>query len=381
MGLAELILGKSNPFAEFVAQNKNTIHNAGAGFAQGTNFGSGLAAAAQGAAAGAPVDDAYAIQQKAEQARLDGIAKTAAWLKQNYPQFSQLPPEQGFEIASKLATARATQTAQADPADVATYKFYANQEIAAKRTPKSFADWTAGTRPGIKGSLGDPLSFVDPVTKQIHPVQKFTDGSTIDLTTQQPPASNLVYDPYSTAAAKTGGQVDATTAAAARAALPGAEQAYMTTKKALGQLSSDSSVMQGQAENFSKFAGLIPEQMLPILPQTNRANFQTVIDQLSGGAFLNIRQALKGAGQVTDFEGQKGEDAISQMKRAAERGDNAAFNSAVRDFNAALDRGMDLLRKTAAGDYAAGNVPGLQDGIAQGGGKILTYNPATGELE
>lgn len=64
MGLAELLLGKENPFSQYVANNKYTVHNAAAGFGQGTNFGSGLAAAARGAVAGQPLDDAYATSQK-----------------------------------------------------------------------------------------------------------------------------------------------------------------------------------------------------------------------------------------------------------------------------------------------------------------------------
>lgn len=382
MGLLNAV-GVNNGFTSWWDAHRNALTNFGAGLANGTNLQQGIAAGTQGLAQGAQQDTAYATAQKAEQERLDGINKTAAWLKQNYPQFADLPPQQGFDIASRIAAQKASPGA-ADPADVATYKFYANQEVAAGRNPKSFADWTAGTRPGIKGSLGDPLSFVDPQTKQIHPVQKFTDGSTIDLTTGQPPAPTLVYDPYSTAAAKTGGSADATTAAAARTSLPGVEQAYAITKKAIGQLTGDASVKAGQGENFGNVLG-VPQQMLPILPKTNRANFQNVIDQLSGQAFLNIRQALKGAGQVTDFEGAKGEDAISRMKQAASRGDEAAFNQAVTDFNDALDNGIRLLREQAKGSYAAGNVPGLPGGVAQGGpapsGNVLTYNPATGELE
>jgi hypothetical protein len=91
MALLDLLLGRDNPFAAFVDQNRNTIHNAGAGFAQGTSFGGALSNAAQGAAQGAPFDDAYAITQKADKERLDGIAKTAQYLKSN-PAFADLVP-------------------------------------------------------------------------------------------------------------------------------------------------------------------------------------------------------------------------------------------------------------------------------------------------
>lgn len=369
MGLLDLVLGKTNPFSQFVDQNKNTIHGAFAGFGQGPTVSAGLANAAVAANAGAPMDDAYAVQQAAEKARLDGIAQTAAWLKQNYPQYAGLPPEQGFEIASKVAAQKAG--APIDPASTA-----AGRQTLVKQFGLNGNDAATyvltGKLPGsnqtARAGVGQPIPYRNKKTGQFVNVQPMTSGPGVNTVTGEPLDNLTDWEPapYDLAAQRAGGTSDAQTAAAARTSLPGVEQAYAITKKAIGQLTGDPSVMSGQAENFSNFGGIVPQQMLPIIPKTNRANFQNVIDQLSGQAFLNIRQALKGAGQVTDFEGAKGEDAISRMKSAAARGDSDAFNTAVKDFNDALDNGIRLLREQAKGSYAAGAVPGLAGGQAQG---------------
>ena len=103
MGLAEYFLGSGNPFAQWANTNRRTLGGIGAGLASGTNFGEGLALAARGAAAGREADDAYATQQKAEAQRVAEINQTAEWLKNNYPQFADLPPAQGFQLAAQLA--------------------------------------------------------------------------------------------------------------------------------------------------------------------------------------------------------------------------------------------------------------------------------------
>lgn len=86
MGLADLILGSQNPFTQFVAQNKNTIHGAFAGLGQGQNISDGLSNAARGAVAGGPADDAAAVAAKQEADRQAAIQQQAA-LRQKYAQF------------------------------------------------------------------------------------------------------------------------------------------------------------------------------------------------------------------------------------------------------------------------------------------------------
>lgn len=57
MGLASWALGDDNPFSKYIADNKQTVHGAFAGFGQGRNFSEGLGNAATGAQQGAAYDD------------------------------------------------------------------------------------------------------------------------------------------------------------------------------------------------------------------------------------------------------------------------------------------------------------------------------------
>jgi hypothetical protein len=46
---------------------------------------------------------------------------------------------------------------------------------------------------------------------------------------------------------------------------------------------------------------------------SDEADFKTKLDRLKGQLFLAVRESLKGAGQVTDFEGTKGEQSVSDL--------------------------------------------------------------------
>lgn len=71
------------------------------------------------------------------------------------------------------------------------------------------------------------------------------------------------------------------------------------------------------------------------------------IKELSGGAFLEARQMLKGGGAITDFESTKAEQAYSRMEQAMRSSDEKMFKEALLDFRSALDAGVNKLRATA----------------------------------
>lgn len=77
---------------------------------------------------------------------------------------------------------------------------------------------------------------------------------------------------------------------------------------------------------------------------------QSKIAQLQGGAFLAARQMLKGGGQITDYEGQKAEQAVARMNQAQSPDD---FKAALDDFNNAVQQGVQKLQAAAAGGQAA----------------------------
>ena len=63
-------------------------------------------------------------------------------------------------------------------------------------------------------------------------------------------------------------------------------------------------------EQFGNILG-VPQQMLPTIPGTERAQFQVAVDRGVNRAFLEAREVLRGGGQITDFESRKAETAIT----------------------------------------------------------------------
>lgn len=104
---------------------------------------------------------------------------------------------------------------------------------------------------------------------------------------------------------------------------------------------------------------------------------QAKIDQLSGQAFLQARQMLKGGGAITDFESNKAEQAFIRLNQAQSEAD---FKRALDDFNSAVQEGY---RKLSAKVSGAGNMPSTYEAApaAPSGPTRRRYNPATGELE
>lgn len=353
-----------------LGKNSNLLLGLGSGLLSGN-----LAQVPQAIAQGSQADTAYAASKKADAERLQGINQTAAWLKQNYPQYSSLPPSEGLQFALKDMSATPV-----DPTSTYEGRLTAGQQqglTGVDLTTYALTGKLPGGNQTARAGVGQPVYFQsikDP--NVIRAVQPMTTGAGQDMLTggtlPGDPGDWRVIDPATMAGQKSQRTVDEKTAGAARAALPGAEQSYAVTQRTLQALTSDPSVMAGQQENFSKFAGVVPQQMLPSLPGTNRANFKNIVDQLSGQAFLNIRQALKGAGQVTDYEGQKGEIALSRMKAAADSGDQQAFMQAVADYQDAINNGMELLRQQAQGGFTAGS-PAVTGGQGGGAGyKVLS---------
>jgi hypothetical protein len=104
MGFAELLFGKQHPVSQFVGENRNALRGAFAGFGRGTDIGSGLGYAAQGAAALAPLDDAFAQAEAEKAERAQEINKTVEWLQQQHPDLAQMV-EAGMPVPEAWQTA------------------------------------------------------------------------------------------------------------------------------------------------------------------------------------------------------------------------------------------------------------------------------------
>lgn len=83
-------------------------------------------------------------------------------------------------------------------------------------------------------------------------------------------------------------------------------------------------------------------------------DFDERVEQLKGQAFLAARQALKGGGQITDFEGARAEAALVRASQAKSPAD---FKKALEEFKTYLRRGYDLLKKQFGGIAAPAAPP------------------------
>ena len=99
-------------------------------------------------------------------------------------------------------------------------------------------------------------------------------------------------------------------------------------------------------------------------PGTNARDFQVVLDQLGGAAFLQAFESLKGGGQITEVEGKKATDAMARLNRAQS---DKEFEASLRDLREVMEKGRQRIKGQSAPD--AQPKP------------TMRFNPATGKLE
>lgn len=330
-----------NEVDAFLAPRSNTLLGLGAGLLSG-NLGNVPLYAMEGRKA----DDAYATQQKAEAERQRQINATTKWLQDKYPDLAGMIAA-GMPISDAWSTAlqrMQPQGGQALTSDIQNYEY-------AQAHP-GFADWQ--TQKGGQAEMSLQPTWLEDEQHRVWPGQMTKDGRVV---LSQVPEGMTVVPPADMAGAKAGATVDAKTAAAARAALPGAQQTMTIAENAINLLRSDE---KGLNEQFGNTFG-VPNRNLYVYPGSALGNWQANFAQAKGQAFMQARNMLKGGGQITDYEGRMGEAAYSRMEQAAASGDKETFLRALDDFEAAVKDGYAKLMATANGEYAAGQ-PGAGGG-------------------
>lgn len=76
------------------------------------------------------------------------------------------------------------------------------------------------------------------------------------------------------------------------------------------------------------------------VPGTDARNFQVLLDQIGGSAFLQAFESLKGGGQITEIEGKKATDAIARLNRAQS---DSEFKQSLQDLREVMSRGQQRL--------------------------------------
>src|SRR6185369_2445542 len=283
----------------------------------------GFANAAQGKVA----DDAYATSQKAEAERQQKLQETLQYLQTAAPEYAAAVQagamDPGDAFRQHLADQRGT--GSVDPASTASgrqkladqYGLEGNDKVSFVLTGK-----LPGGNQTTRAGVGQPIYGKNKTTGAIEPWQSMTDGTMVNIANPNADPSQYDFNPGVAASERTNATVDAKTQAAARAALPGAQQAFDLATKAADSLLGDTA---GMADQFGNTLGF-PNQLMPMArPGSDMARFRTELEQGQGNAFLQARQVLKGAGQVTDYEGAKAEAAYSRMALAAKNNNQQEF--------------------------------------------------------
>jgi len=102
----------------------------------------------------------------------------------------------------------------------------------------------------------------------------------------------------------------------------------------------------GQAVGFSASKLIAPNTPFA---GTDRADFEALFKQVQGGAFLDAYNILRGGGPIANVEGEKATAAKNAMSLATTE---KAFIKAANDYTTALDRGLAIMEKQAAGGAA-----------------------------
>lgn len=352
MGLADF-LGTDNPFRQFVAQNRGTLGQIGAGLGSGQNLSAGLAQAAQNMPIGRAQDDAYAATQKADAERQQSLNATIEFMRQKgYDDLVSGVEGGGLDMGTAWSEALKRSSPDGSAQD---WSRLNDGTLYNKRTGESRSAGDGGAGGGTEYGLTPIYGRFSDGTFGLGVTGK--DGTFKPVDT----GGFVPNDPRTTYSERAIGTEVGKGIGGAQAGLGAARIVADTTKNAISNLRNNTA---GQDEQFGKVLGVVPQQMLPVLPGTNRGNFQVDLSQASGQAFLQAREFLKGQGQITDFESARAESAFSRLQKAAEVGDRASFNAALNDFETAVDAG---LKKVEAQAGTGGVVAAPPAGQTSGG--------------
>lgn len=146
--------------------------------------------------------------------------------------------------------------------------------------------------------------------------------------------------PGETAEARASGNMAGKTRAQALADLPRAEAAGERMLRQLDAVIGD--------QNLPNVTGW--EAFLPTF-QPKNVDTEERLAQLSGGAFLQAFESLKGGGQITEIEGKKATDALARLSNLKQS--DAGYMQALKDFRTEVENLIELARHKAGVGGAA----------------------------
>jgi hypothetical protein len=109
----------------------------------------------------------------------------------------------------------------------------------------------------------------------------------------------------------------------------------------LNRMVGDPNAKGAAAQPHPGFQGVVGATLMPgarLVQGTPEADFDAMLEQVLGGAFLEAYERLKGTGQITEIEGKKATQAITRMQRSVSESE---FTQAAKEFRAALQTALD----------------------------------------
>jgi muramidase (phage lysozyme) len=110
----------------------------------------------------------------------------------------------------------------------------------------------------------------------------------------------------------------------------------------------------GRAGSTGFIEGMLPSRT------ADQVDFQSLVNETKGQAFLQAYQTLKGAGQISEAEGAKAEQALSRLGN--QRISDEEYLRAIDDFEGVIRTGLARARKQAGVPEAGAGQPQSQDG-------------------
>jgi hypothetical protein len=194
-------------------------------------------------------------------------------------------------------------------------------------------EWVSAPGGGVEGVAGlQPVWLRDEKTGRPVIGQLRKDGT---IVRSGMPDGTEAIGPYDVNFDKAAGTASGKGSGEAAVALPGVRQMAGKVSEQVEALKNDP---------------YLPRMLGPVdarLPNVtmDSARVQSKIQQLAGEAFLSARQALKGGGAITDYEGQKAEAALARLNQAQSEED---FKAALDEFNYHVQLGLQLLEQQAS---------------------------------
>lgn len=128
------------------------------------------------------------------------------------------------------------------------------------------------------------------------------------------------------------------------------------------------------APGTAELTGLSGYNPLNRIPGSGAQDAQVLLDQVKGKAFLQAFQSLKGAGAITETEGQKATEAIARLNT---KQSDESFIKALDDLSAVVRTGVQRAEQQAQGGQVQAQVRSApQPGIEQDGYRFKGGNPA-----